>query len=100
MPEEPETLGRCILILKPDNNVKKLLSLDCRFEIWRTIGAHAPYLDGETIFFLRKWGYTPQGSSGADVFRMVGHDPISLLDNRNNAYPAADFRLCFIFNAL
>lgn len=35
-----------------------LLRLDGRIGVWRSINGRPPKLDGETVFFIRKWEYT------------------------------------------
>jgi Siphovirus ReqiPepy6 Gp37-like protein len=35
-----------------------LLRLDGRVGVWRAINGRAPTLDGQTVFFIRKWEYT------------------------------------------
>lgn len=37
-----------------------LLQLDGRIGVWRSINGRPPQLDGETVFFIRKWEYTDE----------------------------------------
>ena len=55
--------------------------LDTRLEPWRSIDGAAPYLDGETVFFVRKWGWVI-GSDGAELFRVYALDANYLLESR------------------
>jgi len=59
--------------------------LDTRLEPWRQIDGQTPYLDGETIFFVRKSGYTINASE-QEVFRVYGYDANYLLEGRTVAF--------------
>jgi hypothetical protein len=65
------------------------LQVDYRFEPWRQVGGNVPYLDGETIFFLRKWGYSID-SSGRERFRLECTDANYILASHNCAYSSDD----------
>jgi hypothetical protein len=65
------------------------LQVDYRFEPWRQVGGNVPYLDGETIFFLRKWGYSID-SGGRERFRLECADANYILASHNCAYASDD----------
>lgn len=62
-----------------------LFKLDGRLEPWRQVGANAPYLDGESVFFIRRTGFKVD-STGAELFRVYAEDANTLLDGRIVAY--------------
>lgn len=57
-----------------------------RFEVWRQVGGNTPYLDGETVFFLEKWGYKID-SSGKEVFHIECADANVIWKRTIVAYP-------------
>ncbi len=63
----------------------KLFRLDTRIEPWRTVGATAPYLDGETVYFVRKLGYRID-RSGREVFTVRCLDANMIVDGAIVAY--------------
>lgn len=79
-------VGYMYLDLAPDTVDTSLFSLDCRLEVWRTVGANAPYLDGETIYFVRKWGWKVD-EHGRELFSVEAKDPIYLIQGRIAPYP-------------
>lgn len=80
--------GILYLDLDPDTieSVKDYLRVDARIEPWRTVGALPPYLDGETIFFIRKWGYKTD-AQGRETLRIECRDPLYILEGTNVCYP-------------
>jgi hypothetical protein len=48
-------VGWLTLDVDPRHFDTHLLRLDERIEPWRQVGGNQPYLDGESVFFLRKW---------------------------------------------
>jgi hypothetical protein len=86
------TVGYLYLDLDPsqvDPLVFSNLQVDYRLEPWRQVGGNVPYLDGETIFFLRKWGYSID-SQGRERFRLECRDPLYILEGHNCAYSDDD----------
>jgi hypothetical protein len=77
--------GYMYLDFDPSSIDATLFRLDARIEPWRTIGGLAPYLDGETVFFVRKWGWS-MDASGREIFRIYAEDANYLLDSRIVAY--------------
>jgi hypothetical protein len=55
--------------------------LDTRLEPWRSIDGVTPYLDGESVFFVRRWGYVID-AAGVELFRVYALDAIYLLESR------------------
>ena len=55
--------------------------LDTRLEPWRSIDGVTPYLDGETVFFVRRWGYVID-AAGVELFRVSALDANYLLESR------------------
>lgn len=53
-----------------------LLRLDGRIGVWRSINGRPPKLDGETVFFIRKWEYT------ADTTTITAYSANHLLGRR------------------
>lgn len=70
-------------------NVLNQNLVDFRLEPWRQVGTNPPYLDGETVFFIRKWGFKVD-SNGLETFHIEAQDAICLLDSRNVAYYSDD----------
>jgi hypothetical protein len=77
--------GWLTLDLDPNSVNTGLFTLDTRLETWRQVGAYAPYLDGETVFFVRKWGWKID-SSGRELFHIEAKDANYLLDGTNIAF--------------
>lgn len=78
-------VGWLELTLDPANFDTRLLRLDARLEPWRQVGANPPYLDGETVFFLRRWRRTVD-SRGKESIHLYCQDANYLLSGRNVAY--------------
>lgn len=80
-------IGWLTMELDPAKFDTSLLRLNSRLEPWRQVGARTPYLDGETVFFLKKWGYKI-GSSGEEVIHLKALDALHLVANPIVAYAA------------
>jgi hypothetical protein len=82
-------VGFLTLDLDPNANpaLLSLFRVDAILEPWRQVGANAPYLDGESVFFLRKKGRAIDGQ-GREVIRLTAYDANYLLDGHNAAYSA------------
>lgn len=52
-----------VLRLTLPTNYNDLLLLDGRISVWRTIGARAPYRDGDACYFIRKWEYGEESTT-------------------------------------
>jgi hypothetical protein len=79
--------GYLTLDLDPVSTDTSLFRVDTRLEPWRTVGANAPYLDGESVFFVRAFGYITD-NSGREIFRVEAQDANYLLASRHVAYAA------------
>lgn len=79
-------VGFLRLDLRPDYDTS-IFRDDARLEVWRQVGASAPYLDGESIFFLRSWGFATD-ENGREVIHLEAVDAVALLRDRIVAYPA------------
>jgi hypothetical protein len=69
-------VGQLTLTLDPsqvDPAIFDQLRVDYRLEVWRQVGGYAPYLDGETIWFLRKWGYK-MNARGEEMYTLECRD--------------------------
>lgn len=60
--------------------------LDGRLEVYRSVGAGAPYLDMDAVWLIRGWQYEKQGGTSSLVIK--ARDAIQLLDRRIVAYAA------------
>jgi hypothetical protein len=79
--------GVMYLDFDPSSVETSLFSLDCRLEPWRQVGNNPPYLDGESVFFIRSWGWKIN-SAGVEVLRVTAYDANYLLDGAIVAYAA------------
>jgi hypothetical protein len=82
-------VGFMTLDFDPANINLSIFRTDCRLEPWRSVGGLSPYLDGETVYYVRRWGYT-MDSQGRELFRVAAMDANYLLDGPIVAYPAGD----------
>ncbi len=75
------------LDLDPRSVDQGMFRLDCRLEPWRTVGALQPYLDGESVYFIRRISYKID-SNGRELLSIYALDANYLLDGRIVAYAA------------
>jgi hypothetical protein len=78
-------VGYMYIDFEPSNINTNFFRVDARLEPWRQVGNNAPYLNGETVFFVRKSGFAVN-ASGADVFRVVAKDANYLCSGRRVLY--------------
>jgi hypothetical protein len=62
-------IGYLNLALDPAQFDTRLLRENARLEPWRSVGGNSAYLDGESVFFLRNWGYDIN-SDGSEIILM------------------------------
>jgi hypothetical protein len=82
-------VGILILDLDPNTPILGGLKLDYRLEPWRTAGNGAPYLDGDSPFYLRSIG-RKTNADGSQVMTLVAYDANYLLKGANVAYFKGD----------
>jgi hypothetical protein len=82
-------VGWLQLDLDPSAVDERIWRLDNRIEPWRQVGANTPYLDGETVFFVRQWGWKID-QAGREVYRIKAYDPNFILSGRIDAYPSGN----------
>lgn len=82
-------VGWLQLDLDPSAVDERIWKLDNRIEPWRQVGVNSPYLDGDTVFFVRQWGWKID-QFGREVYRIKAYDPNFLLQGRIDAYPSGD----------
>jgi hypothetical protein len=58
---------------------------DGKIEVWRTPAGNKQYLEGDTVFFIRKTIYKTD-EQGREVVHILAHDAVQLLDRRIVAY--------------
>jgi hypothetical protein len=80
-------IGYLNLALDPAQFDTRLLRENARLEPWRSVGGNSAYLDGESVFFLRNWGYEIN-SDGSEIIRLECFDGNYLLDAPIVAYAA------------
>jgi hypothetical protein len=80
-------VGWLTLEINPTLIPTSFLAVNARLEPWRSVGAYSPYLDGESVFFLRNWTYAID-DAGQEVLRLSAFDANYLLDSRIVAYAA------------
>jgi hypothetical protein len=82
-------VGYMYLDLDPYSVDTTLFKKDCWLAPWRSTGTVAPYLDGETIFLVRRVGITTSAQR-QKVFRVKAVDANYLWSGANVAYFSGD----------
>jgi hypothetical protein len=80
-------VGYLYLDLDPNSVDTSIFRLDCRLEPWRQAVMGAQYLDGESPFFVRRWGYRTD-AYGREVFSVKAMDANYIWAGANVAYDA------------
>jgi hypothetical protein len=85
-------IGACKLVMSDSDIIKTVNSwdkfkTDGRVEFWRSVNGAPMYLDGETVYFIRKVE-RDLAEDGSQTMTFTGQDTISLL-NRRTAVPDA-----------
>jgi hypothetical protein len=83
-------VGACKLVMSDSDIIKTVNSwdkfhIDGRVEFWRSVNGSPLYLDGETVYFIRKVE-RDLAEDGSQTMTFTGEDTISLL-NRRTAVP-------------
>jgi hypothetical protein len=79
--------GYMYLDLDPNSIDTSFFKVDARIEPWRQVGSNPPYINGESIFFVRKFGFFVD-TYGREVFRVTARDANYLVNGRNVDYAA------------
>ena len=84
------SVGACKLVMSDSDIIKTVNSwdkfkIDGRIEFWRSVNGAPMYLDGETVYFIRKVE-RDLAEDGSQIMTFTGEDTISLL-NRRTAIP-------------
>jgi len=82
-------IGECVLQTNSLLLDQSLLIIDNILEVWRTTVSGATYLEGERVWYLRKWEYIQNGASSILTYRLTFRDANDILNRRIVAYAAA-----------